>query len=453
MGVGLAVANEWRECRDASKELGSFVRHHDWKRSIKNSFRRKYWIWWIITIILIVLFALLAIYQDPIVKWFEPRRQDILDTPGSWAVPIAALVILSFPPLGGHEIIILVCGLIWGLWIGFALVSAGTFLGEMACYIMFRYFFKAKAQKYATLIEQKSIFYACVARMMREGGIWILVVVRFSAIPANAKVLSLVQNCSQATVCFQVVTAMQSTIGVGVLKYAIAVIITLPKQLAIVYLGVMFGETDATEDEATVAKQRKITLGVLFVTAIMTMLALYIVYMRARRLYPQILLEQKARLVLDGQDGGNNNEDLALGRTTSFEVLRVRKGGLVEATMDGDVGPFADAPMQYNPEYSESGDVNYGGKRPSKGDIGHSMITMVPSRTSSARESTPWNAIEERERREATITMDNFDQQQQQQQHLQQQQQGGHTVYGPMQGDRTGAHPSFTHLPLQPHRQ
>lgn len=71
-------------------------------------------------------------------RWFEPHRDDIVSTPASWVVPIAVLFILSFPPLGGHEVVILVIGLIWGLWIGFAITCAGTFLGEMGCYIMFR---------------------------------------------------------------------------------------------------------------------------------------------------------------------------------------------------------------------------------------------------------------------------------------------------------------------------
>ena len=35
-----------------------------------------------------------------------------------------------FPPLFGHEIIALLCGVVYGLWIGFAIVAAGTFIGE-----------------------------------------------------------------------------------------------------------------------------------------------------------------------------------------------------------------------------------------------------------------------------------------------------------------------------------
>lgn len=77
------------------------------------------------------------------------------------------LVILSIPPLGGHEIIIMVIGLIWGVWIGFALTCAGTYLGEALCFVGFKYFFQRKANE----IETKSIWYACIARLMRHGGL------------------------------------------------------------------------------------------------------------------------------------------------------------------------------------------------------------------------------------------------------------------------------------------
>ena len=43
-------------------------------------------------------------------------------------------------------------------------------------------------------VEQKSIFYACLARMQREGGIVIISVVRFSVIPGH--VVTAIQSCS-----------------------------------------------------------------------------------------------------------------------------------------------------------------------------------------------------------------------------------------------------------------
>jgi uncharacterized membrane protein YdjX (TVP38/TMEM64 family) len=57
---------------------------------------------------------------------------DILRLPGGWAIPIGILFVLSFPPLFGGEVICLLCGLVWGLWVGFAIVCAGTFLGEVS---------------------------------------------------------------------------------------------------------------------------------------------------------------------------------------------------------------------------------------------------------------------------------------------------------------------------------
>lgn len=36
--------------------------------------------------------------------------------------------------LAGHEILSVLCGLVWGFWPGFALTAAGTFLGEIGNY-------------------------------------------------------------------------------------------------------------------------------------------------------------------------------------------------------------------------------------------------------------------------------------------------------------------------------
>jgi uncharacterized membrane protein YdjX (TVP38/TMEM64 family) len=46
-------------------------------------------------------------------------------------------VVISFPPLFGHELVALLCGLVYGLWIGFAVVAAGTFIGEGTSSLVF----------------------------------------------------------------------------------------------------------------------------------------------------------------------------------------------------------------------------------------------------------------------------------------------------------------------------
>lgn len=115
------------------------------------------------------------------VEAIRPWARKILHTKGAWLVPIAALVVVSVPPLVGHEIIILAVGIIWGLAWGFLIAIAGTWLGEILCFYLFKYFFREKAKK----IEMKSYMYASLADIMRRDGLWMVSLVRFSAIPGH----------------------------------------------------------------------------------------------------------------------------------------------------------------------------------------------------------------------------------------------------------------------------
>jgi uncharacterized membrane protein YdjX (TVP38/TMEM64 family) len=62
-------------------------------------------------------------------------------------IPVAFLVIVSFPPLVGHEIIGICIGLVWGLGEGFAILAAGTFLGELATWVVFKGLCTGRAAK------------------------------------------------------------------------------------------------------------------------------------------------------------------------------------------------------------------------------------------------------------------------------------------------------------------
>mgnify|MGYP006886181844 CR=1 FL=1 len=43
MGLKSWARNEWSEAKEAGREIVSFVRHHDWKKSARQSVKRKYW--------------------------------------------------------------------------------------------------------------------------------------------------------------------------------------------------------------------------------------------------------------------------------------------------------------------------------------------------------------------------------------------------------------------------
>ena len=44
------------------------------------------------------------------------------------------MIVLSFPPLFGHELVALLRGEFWGAWIGFGIVAAGAIIGELITY-------------------------------------------------------------------------------------------------------------------------------------------------------------------------------------------------------------------------------------------------------------------------------------------------------------------------------
>jgi len=67
---------------------------------------------------------------DIIEQKLRPWSEQVRDLPAGWLIPIGILILISFPPLFGHEIVALLCGVVWGLWIGFGIVAAGTFFGE-----------------------------------------------------------------------------------------------------------------------------------------------------------------------------------------------------------------------------------------------------------------------------------------------------------------------------------
>ncbi|KAH9886466.1 hypothetical protein C8Q73DRAFT_795298 [Cubamyces lactineus] len=170
----------------------------------------------LITFAIIGIVVLFIVYQQNIVDWLKPFTDWMRRTPGGWLVPIAILIVLSFPPLFGHEIIAVLCGDAWGVGVGFAIVATGTLLGELANYYVFKWFCMTRGRK----IEAKRLQYALLAEVVRQGGFKIAVIVRLSAIPGH------------------LTTAVFATCGMNVFVFLGAAILSLPKQLVTVYLGV-----------------------------------------------------------------------------------------------------------------------------------------------------------------------------------------------------------------------
>ncbi|KDQ58840.1 hypothetical protein JAAARDRAFT_56898 [Jaapia argillacea MUCL 33604] len=227
----------------------------DWEKwSDWRFWIRKEWLWYYVAfVIIVVLVALMTIYHTQIVHWLEPVANWMKDLKFGWLIPIGIFFIISFPPLFGHEILAVLCGLVWGLWIGFAIVAAGTFVGEIGNFYAFKYCCRARGEK----LEKTEISYACLARVVRDGGFKIALIARLSAIPGHFT------------------TAVFSTCGMGIIVFAIACILSLPKQFITVYLGVIL---EQSETGAVSTKTRIINYSVVAITTLITFVAMWYIY-------------------------------------------------------------------------------------------------------------------------------------------------------------------------------
>ncbi|KZO90863.1 hypothetical protein CALVIDRAFT_568734 [Calocera viscosa TUFC12733] len=119
--------------------------------------------WYIIGILLIVLTALMTIYHTQIVAWLSPAATCMRECQAGRS-PCGNPVRHLLPPLFGHEIVAVLCGVVWGPWIGFGIVVLGTFLGKVGNFYAFKYCCHARSEKH----EKSTPWYACLARVVRE---------------------------------------------------------------------------------------------------------------------------------------------------------------------------------------------------------------------------------------------------------------------------------------------
>lgn len=83
----------------------------------------------------------------------------------------------------GQEVIILLVGAVWGLWIGMGITAAGTASGDIATFYAFQWFLKDYAKKMRE--DPKNPTAGMLAYMVQEEKhlLLLLIVVRYSAIP------------------------------------------------------------------------------------------------------------------------------------------------------------------------------------------------------------------------------------------------------------------------------
>ncbi|KAJ7764826.1 hypothetical protein B0H16DRAFT_1413655 [Mycena metata] len=216
--------------------------------------------------VVVAVVVLIEVYHKKIINALTPVTRWLQGTKAGWLIPIVVLIAMSFPPLFGHEIVGILCGLVWGLGEGFGIVAAGTILGEICTFYVFRLCLGRRAKKW----EFTKIGYGTLSYIIRDGGLLIPIVVRYSSLPSHFT------------------TAIFATCGMPFWIFLVAAIVSLPKQLALAYVGVALGQNSKTSNTV-----QRIVIAV---TGVITVLAM--VYIRRKMIQAQpavIYARRKAR--------------------------------------------------------------------------------------------------------------------------------------------------------------
>jgi len=113
----------------------------------------------------------------------------------------------------------------------------------------FKYCCRSRGEK----LERTNLTYACLARVVRDGGFKIALVARLSAIPGHCEsvvslLVAILLNITHANyVIPTVTTGVFSACGMGIIVFSIAAILSMPKQFITVYLGVILEQSGTGE--------------------------------------------------------------------------------------------------------------------------------------------------------------------------------------------------------------
>jgi len=230
--------------------------------------RKEWWYYYVIVLVIVVLVALMLFFHKSIVNWLSPFVKKLRTLKAGFLIPVAIIIVLSFPPLFGNEIVFVLVGLVWGLGKGFAIVAVGVAIGESLDYFAFKYCCRARAER----ISRKNLNYACLSQAIEEGGFIMAFIVRLSVIPTH------------------ITTAIFAVCGLKFYHFIIALVLSLPKQLITVYVGVVLGETNASTNSHVVSD------CVFGATAVITLIALFVIYRRTIAVRKKVLIGMRQDL-------------------------------------------------------------------------------------------------------------------------------------------------------------
>nr|GAT51352.1 predicted protein [Mycena chlorophos] len=226
---------------------------------------------------IIAIAVLTSVFSNKIVNALKPETSWLRDHTIGPLIPIVILIIISFPPLFGQEIVGIIVGLTWDLGPALAIFAAGTLLGEIANFFVFKYSCTGRMAKY----EEKSLDFGLTGHVVRRGGLIIVIGIRLSAIPSHYA------------------TAVFATVGLSFYIFLLGAIITMPMGLVNVYFG--YAQKPGHTHSTTVIEN-----VILAVSIVITIIAVRFIRMRMKAAREEFVYERrKARQAKNQMYGGS----------------------------------------------------------------------------------------------------------------------------------------------------
>ncbi|KAJ7513223.1 hypothetical protein B0H11DRAFT_1949085 [Mycena galericulata] len=195
--------------------------------------------------VLLAITIVLSVKEKDIVHDLQPASRWMTSHPVAFLIPIAILVILTFPPLMGQEIVVMFIGATYSLPVACAIAAAGTLLGECANFFTFKYACRARGEK----IEKTNLQFGLMAYVVRKGGFLIVLMIRYSAIPSHYA------------------TSVFATIGMSFWIFFAAAVLSLPNSLVPVFVGYVMQPSVQNNGTAKVVDNVVVVLGIIITIA------------------------------------------------------------------------------------------------------------------------------------------------------------------------------------------
>ncbi|KZV64588.1 hypothetical protein PENSPDRAFT_757124 [Peniophora sp. CONT] len=249
--------------------LGNGVDWKNWRKYFTSEYYSfKKILGLVLTAVAITIGILASIYQSKILEWLAPVGAKWRALPGGWLIPIAILIVLSFPPLFGQEVVAILAGVVWGLGWGFAIVAAGTILGEVAEFYIFRFLCRGRSDK----LEEKSLQWGLLATVTRSSGFTMVLMARLSLLPSHF-----------TTVVFALA-------GTSFWKFLAALIISLIQPFSNVYLGVAAIEKEEHKGSNTSSIASNVTL---VASILISLAAMFYINHNANKAKPDFITQRR----------------------------------------------------------------------------------------------------------------------------------------------------------------